>query len=123
MSLRPRCQYMCWMAQSECCHALMCSWCMPCAQQTVKPACCSKPVKQYSNQQQCSTSQCSISQARPPTLSLQGPQLQQVMQPVPQEPRQMGHCHSPLASAAATSSPWRLRRHILLQGVRGHGAW
>ena len=62
-------------------------------------------------------------QARPPTLSLQGPQLQQVMQPVPQEPRQMGHCHSPLASAAATSSPWRLRRHILLQGVRGHGAW
>jgi hypothetical protein len=53
------------------------------------------------------------------TFFLQGPQLQQVTQPAPQEPRQAGQCHWPPASASATSSPCRLRRHILLRCGRG----
>jgi hypothetical protein len=48
----------------------------------------------------------------------QGPQLQHVTQPGPQEPRQAGHHQPPLASAASKSSPWRFFRHLALQDGR-----
>lgn len=50
----------------------------------------------------------------PLTRLRQGPQLQQITQPGPQEPRHEGHHHPPLFSAAEKSSPWRLRRHLAL---------
>jgi hypothetical protein len=56
--------------------------------------------------------------AREPTFLRQGPQLQQITQPAPQEPLQHGHTHCPLAAAAAPSSPWRFLRHLLLQTKR-----
>jgi hypothetical protein len=59
--------------------------------------------------------------AHPLTALRQGPQLQQVMQPSPQEPRQRGHSHLPLASACRMSSPCRFFRHSLLQQGRRQG--
>ena len=46
------------------------------------------------------------------TFLRQGPQLQQMMQPAPQEPRQQGQTQQPLAAAASASSPWRFFRHL-----------
>lgn len=54
--------------------------------------------------------------AKPHTFLRHGPQLQQPMQPAPQEPLQQGHTQQPLAAAADMSSPWRLSRQPLLQG-------
>ena len=59
--------------------------------------------------------------AQPLTALRQGPQLQQSLQPSPQEPRQRGHTHLPLASACRISSPCRFFRHSLLQGGAGQG--
>lgn len=55
---------------------------------------------------------------RDPTFLRQGPQLQHNLQPSPQEPRHPGHTQQLLRSAAETSSPCRLCRHILL-----HEGW
>lgn len=62
--------------------------------------------------------QCMPRHARhtPLTALRHGPQLQQVVQPSPQEPRQRGHTHCPLASACAMSSPCRFFRQSLLRG-------
>lgn len=49
-----------------------------------------------------------------PAFLRHGPQLQHRRQPSPQVPRQVGQTQMPLASARTTSSPWRLRKHILL---------
>ncbi len=56
----------------------------------------------------------------PRTFLRHGPQLQQSVQPSPQEPRQGGQSQQPLASACAMSSPCRFFRHILLR--HGGGA-
>lgn len=82
--------------------------------ESVHAQCCSPTMKAQGPPAQLSTSE-----ARPLTFLRQGPQLQQMTQPGPQDLRQQGHHQAPEAAAASPSSPWRLRRHLLLRGEGG----